>query len=157
MTQKAKGNDAELVQAKIRAAFPDSVFSGSITPADGRLNEELDEERALYSALHGKKWTDIAASFIGGYPDGVVLLTDEAFATFLPAWLTCALQNKEVRELMVYTFSPREPSERSDRRVRNLTSSQREALRAFLAYCLEVESSNFVKERARRALARVAD
>lgn len=149
-------NDAEHVQAKIRTAFPDSEFFGSITPADGSLNEELDEEQALYGALRGKRWTEIPASFVGCYPDGVVLLTDEAFAAFLPAWLTCALQNKTVRELMVYTFSPREPSERTNRRIRSLTSPQREALQAFLAHCVEVESSGFVKERARRALARVA-
>jgi hypothetical protein len=149
-------SNAELVQAKIRTAFPDSEFFGLITSADGSLNEELDEEQALYGALRGRKWTEIPASFVGSYPDGVVLLTDEAFAAFLPAWLTCALQDRTVRELMVYTFSPREPSERMNRRIRSLTSSQREALLAFLAHCVEVESSSFVKERARRALVRIA-
>lgn len=157
MTHKAtEGHDAELVQAKIRAAFGDSVFCGAITPADRRLDEELDEEQALYGTLHGKKWSEVPASFVGSYPDGIVLLTDDAFAAFLPAWLTCALQNKAVREMMIYTFAPREPSERTNRRIRSLTSPQREALKAFLAHCVEAESSGFIKERARKALARVA-
>ena len=48
---------------------------------------------------------NIPTSFIEQNPDGVVLLTDEAFTVFLPAWLTCAIEKDKVREMMVYTFS----------------------------------------------------
>jgi hypothetical protein len=87
------------------------------------------------------------------YPDGIVLLTHEAFAAFLPAWLTCALTNNAVREFMVYTFSPElhKTSERMDSRIRLLTFPQKKALRAFLPHCVQVESSHFVTEHADRA------
>lgn len=152
-TDQDKG--AELLSAKIKVAFPDLAFSGPITGVDGQPNEELDEQQALYGALRGRKWSEIPVSVIESNPDGVVLLTDEAFVAFLPAWLHCALTHEKVRELMVYAFSPavHKSTEGMDRRIRRLTSPQKEALLAFLTYCAEVESSKFVKERARSAVA----
>jgi len=156
MTYRVK-DDGELVEAKIRAAFADSTFAGPITAVDEMTNEELDEEQALYGALRGRSWSEISASLIARYPDGIALLTDEAFIAFLPAWLTRALKDDEVLEAMVYMFSPHaRTSEMLNRRLRLLSAEQREALEAFLAHCVDVESSKFVKDHARRAVAHVA-
>jgi hypothetical protein len=145
----------ELLRAKIKVAFPDAAFSGVITGADGLLSEELDEEQALYGALRGRKWSEVPVSIIESNPDGIVLLTDEAFVAFLPAWLNRALTQEKVREMMVYVFSPdvHKSTETTDHRMRQFTSPQKDVLVAFLKYCLEVESSKFVKERARSAVA----
>jgi len=154
---------------KIRAAYPDTAFSGSVTRVDGLPDEklgeeELDEEKALYHGLRGKRWTDVDGSFVASNVDGISLLTDDAFTAFLPAWLIAALGNNNVRELLVYHFSPNLPddqmsestahqlSERQDRRIRQLTSAQIEALLAFLTYCFEVETSEFIKRHARKAV-----
>ena len=143
------------LRSRIRAAFPDSTFNGPITGVDGLMNEELDEQRALYAALRDKKWSEVPTAVIDNNPDGVVLLTDEAFAAFLPAWLDRALTHEKVRELMVYVFSPdvHKSTERTGHRIEHLSPPQKEALLAFLTYCVEVESSKFVKERARSAVA----
>lgn len=159
MTEQASnGKSDQVLRASIIAAFPNSVFSGSITAVDGRTDRELDEEQALYNALYGKKWSDIEASFVSSYPDGISLLTDEAFAAFLPAWLIAALGDNEVRELVVFFFSSsaHEPSERRDRRIQQLTLLQKKVLREFLTYCAEMEASEFVKEHARSAVEYVA-
>jgi hypothetical protein len=155
MTQSPNESEAVLaLRLQITRAFPDFTFNGPITGVDGLMNEELDEERALYAALRDKKWSEVPTSVIDNNPDGVVLLTVEAFAAFLPAWLDCALTHEKVRELMVYVFSPdvHKSTERTDKRIGHLTSQQKETLLAFLTYCLEVESSKFVKERARSAV-----
>jgi hypothetical protein len=127
---------------------------GAITGVDGWQQEELDEERALYGCLHEKNWSEIPTSFIEQNPDGVVLLTDEAFTVFLPAWLTCAIERDNVREMMVYTFSGdlKKSSDRIDRRMRQLAPIQRDAIRAFLVLCVDVESSKFVRQHAQSAL-----
>jgi hypothetical protein len=155
MTEQANNrNSYRVLRDNIIAAFPQSVFSGAITGVDGRTDEELDEEQALYNALHGRKWSDIEGSFVSSYPDGISLLTDQAFAAFLPAWLVAALDNDNVRELLVYFFSPstHQTSERRERRIQQLTLPQKKVLQAFLGYCFEVEASEFVKEHARSAV-----
>jgi hypothetical protein len=147
-------SDADILRIKMREAFADARYTGPITGVDGQPDEIYDEEQALYGNLLGKKWSEVPASFIEHYPDSVVLLTDEAFLVFLPAWLMCAIDTENVRELMVYTFS-KESNESSDlieRRLRQLAPPQREALKEFLAYCLAVDSSKFIKQRAQTAL-----
>lgn len=147
---------AKDVVDKIRDAFPDITYSGSITPADGLQNEELDEERALYSELKGKKWSQVSTSFIEANPDAVVLLTDQAFFAFLPAWLNCAITHEKVREMTAYMFEPRRQKERPpklmDNRIRQLSSPQRKAIEALLAYCVHVEPSPYIKKSAQNAL-----
>jgi hypothetical protein len=151
--QTNKRKSGQVLRDNIIAAFPGSVFSGPITRVDGRTDEALEEEQALYNALRARKWSDIEGSFVSSNVDGIALLTDQAFAAFLPAWLIAALDENEVREMLVYFFSPsaHEPSESRDRRIEQLTLPQKKVLRAFLTYCFEVEDSEFVKEHARSA------
>lgn len=149
-------NENRLVplQDQIQSAFPDFSFSGSITSVDGAADEVLDEEQAIYSELRGRKWSDIPVSFIQDFPDGFLLLTDEAYVAFLAAWLSYALKNAEVREMVVYSFSP-DAHKRPDwrgRHIKLLNSLQRNVLQAFLAHCAETESSKHVKQHAQTAL-----
>jgi hypothetical protein len=147
---------AECLRDTIKMAFPDVTFAEPITGVDGLPNEELDEEQALYGALRGKKWSQVPLSVVAANPDGVVLLTDEAFAAFLPAWLNYATTHTKIQELMVYVFSPvvQKSMEMMDRRIGLLSAPQKEALRAFLSYCVMIELSNF-REEAQHALAYV--
>ncbi len=140
--------------ATLRGAFPDDIFAGPVTADVGPEDEDREEELTLGSELAGKKWSEVPAALVKVYPDGMALLTDQAFAAFLPAWLAVALGDGEVREMLAYHFSPavHGPSERSDRRIRQLTPSQREALIAFFAHCADVEHSKFVKAHAQHAL-----
>src|SRR3954451_3095627 len=85
---------AALVES-IQSSFPSVPFFGKVTPVDGEWTPEVDDERALYDVLVGKKWTDIPSEFIRSQPDGFELLTDEAFQVFLPAWLRYSLENME--------------------------------------------------------------
>jgi hypothetical protein len=77
---------------------------------------------------------------IGSNPDGVVLLSDEAFSAFLPAWLIRSLDlindENEVRELMIYTLGGsggEPPTDRIRRRLQALNSDQRRAVRQTVA------------------------
>lgn len=166
MTEQAEPKrSAESVRERIKAAFPDSIFSGPITGIDGEQqlyderddegNPIYDEEQALYETLRGKRWSEIPGAFIEIYSDCHLLLSDAAFAAYLPAWLSYSLTHEEVRELMVYAFSPEshESMEGADHRLRRLTPLQIEALREFLAYALDVTTSTFVKKEAFSAMA----
>ena len=144
----------EALRTAIQVAFPDRPFLGSITAVDGLTNEELDEQRALYSALRGRKWSEIPLPVIESNPDGIVLLTDEAFIAFLPAWLTHALAHEKIRELLIYVFSPavHASMKKMDQRIRLLNSMQMEALRGFLEFSFSTENSTYIKEQAAHAL-----
>jgi len=154
MTKPIDRKDAEDIQRKIKRAFPEAIFSGPITSVDGLPNQELDEQQALFSALRGRKWSEVPGSIIEGNPNGLVLLTDDAFQAFLPAWLIGALAQEEVLEMMLYLFSPESHTSLAmmNRRMQRLNSRQKEAIRALLLYCAEAESSTFVKKQARKAI-----
>jgi hypothetical protein len=147
----------DYVREQIRREFPDTVFLGKITPVDGRSDDEFDEERDLFEVLSGRKWSDIPRSFLERNPDGFVLLVDNAFVAFLPAWLSFSLTNDEVRELLVYAFSPHvhgsdEWKKCTDRRLRSLAAAQRAVLLEVLKLHLETEPSRSIKEHAQKAV-----
>jgi hypothetical protein len=147
---------ADALKSQIQRAFPDTTFSGSVTPADGASDAELDEERSLYAALRGRKWSEVSEQFVRNNPDGFVLLTDQAFPAFLAAWLMGALVNSSVREMVVYSFTPKDPRGGTEGRLRMLSDAQKSALRGFLSYCAAVEASESIKERVKSAIAHLA-
>lgn len=144
----------ESLPERIRAAFPDVIYSGPITSADGKSGEDYDEPQALYNELHGKSWLQISAPFIRGNAHGLVLLTVDAFIAFLPAWLMVGLDDPEVAEVMTYTFCPGQGKDqhRMDLRVQAMNSLQKEVIGAFLTFCYESTQSEFLKDRATEAV-----
>jgi hypothetical protein len=159
------GSEQELEIASLRElickTFPAETFEGMITPADGDFTEELDEEKDLYETLRNAKWPDVAASFIHANPDGYVLLTDAAYAAFLPAWLSQSLDTEKdnrVREFVSYAFSPSEnmasdTSLRIANRFQQLDLAQRATLHTVLKHLAKYEPSDFIKNHAERAVA----
>ena len=155
--QEPDGRTAALREA-IRRSFPAERYTGKVTPHDGEWLPELTEENAilddhmfLYEALNGRRWTEVPTQLLRNQPDGYVLLTDEAFTAFLPAWLMHSLEGmdakNEVRDFLVYTFS----STLSQFRV--LNPEQQLTVRSLLAEFAERESSPYVKKLAFQALA----
>jgi hypothetical protein len=150
---------AALVES-IQSSFPSVPFFGKVTPVDGEWTPEVDDERALYDVLVGKKWTDIPSEFIRSQPDGFELLTDEAFQVFLPAWLRYSLENmegeNEVRHFIVFAFAPRQENlgltPFKSHRLRSLNSEQQDTLRALLKQFSEREPSAFIREMAKNTL-----
>jgi hypothetical protein len=156
------GGRIAALQEAIRHSFPARIFEGQVTPVDGAWISELDDEPALYKALKGRRWTEIPRQLIYDQPDGFELLTDQAFVTFLPAWLFCSLENiddeNEVRNFIVYAFSPRETNVSNVRdfqinRVKMLSTQQRLTLRSLLAEFAERGTAPFVKALAARDVA----
>jgi hypothetical protein len=78
-TRVSDSDFREAVRTRIREAFPDFVYSGPITAADGKTGEDYDEPEALYNELRGKSWIEVSRSFIHDNANGLVLLTVEAF------------------------------------------------------------------------------
>ena len=90
------GQDGRLAALRdaIRCAFPYEPYTGKITRHDDTLDDsELEEERYLYEALKGRSWTDIPQQLLDNRPDGYMRLANEAFATFLAAWLMRSLED----------------------------------------------------------------
>jgi len=169
--EKQRGSDERLAALRelILRSFPAEPYTGKVTPNDGawlpELTEEnaiLDDDKFLYEALNGRKWTEILTNFIYGQPGGLALLTDEAFTSFLPAWLLCSLENidgqNEVRNFVVYTFSPRrdlipDMTWFKTNRIRILNPRQRLSVRSLLAEFAERETSSYLRKLASQAIA----
>ena len=142
----------------ILRSFPAREHKGKITEVDGEWlpelteeNEILDDEKFLYEAVNGRLWTQVSKMYLQSAPDGFVLLSDEAFAAFLPAWLILSLENmdgeNEVREFLIYSFSS------SMQQFRVLNTEQQDVVRALVDEFSKFERSSFIREYAREALA----
>ena len=146
----------------IRHAFPAEAYTGRITPCDDELDDpDLDDEKDLYEALKGRRWTDLPQRFLDNQPDGYVLLIDEAFGAFLPAWLIRSLENidgeNEVRDFVVYTFSPKHDMvpDTTDfilHRLRTLSPEQRHVLHSLFVEFAERDPSAFQRKLASEAI-----
>jgi len=155
------GDDSQVMErvcSQIRSAFPDLICSGPITPADGKTGEDYDEHEILFEGLRGRAWSRIPASFIRENAGALVLLTEEAFVVYLPAWLIAGVTDHTVGEILAYTFCPAPDGDQRfmDSRIKRMNVVQREALAVFLAYCVETNSSKVIKDRAEEALAYVS-
>jgi hypothetical protein len=153
----------------IRRAFPTVTYTGKITRHDGVWLPELTEENAIhdddkfvYEALQGRKWTDVPKSFLHEQPDGFVLLTEEALVAFVAAWLMCSLDDidgeNNVREFLVYSFSPSPNflggnTDFKVSRLRALSPEQRFVVRALLAEFAECEVDSSIRADAAKGVA----
>ncbi len=151
-----EGRIASLRQ-KVKQAFPPEKYDGTVTSYDpGPWTEELDEEQAPYETLTGRSWTEVSPRFLQNNPDAYLLLTPQAYAAFVAAWLNHSLENlggeNEVREFLIYTCSP--PAN-SWQILSPLNPQQRATVRSLIAEFVERESNSFVREKAIKALARV--
>jgi hypothetical protein len=161
-THGRSGRIAELRES-IRHTFPAEIFTQSITPCDQtRDDPELDEEKYLYESLKGRKWTEVPPQVLTNQPDGYMLLTAEAFKALLAAWLIRSLDNidseNEVRDLVVYAFSPKHDMvpDTTDfilHRLRALSAEQRDTLHSLLLEFAERDSSAFQRKLAAEAVA----
>lgn len=163
-TQQIEGRIADLRNA-LREAFPVVAYSGPVTRHDGAWLPALTEENAihdddmfLYEGLKGKNWTEVSPELLQNFPDGFVLLTDEALVAFLPAWLMQSLDNilgeNLVREFSIYAFSPSGSSvvDTKVHLLHALNSKQRAAVRGILCEFARNEMNAFLKEHARAAV-----
>ena len=156
----AEPDDARInaLRERIRRAFPASPYHGAITPGDDAhpWPEELDDEKFLYDALKDRSWTDVSSDFVYQFHGEWILLTPEAYAAFIPAWLTRSLDNMEgknlVRDFLVYPCSPPGISWKL---LSPLNAEQRSVFRDLVAEFAERERSRFVREQAIKALARI--
>jgi hypothetical protein len=164
-TLDSRTSEIIALRDSVRRAFPEVTYAGKVTRHDGAWLPELTEENAihdddmfLYEGLIGKKWTEVPKQLLYNFPDGFVLLTDEALAAFLGAWLMRSLDHIDgenpVREFSVYAFSPGEGST-ADLNIsflRALTPEQRSTVRSVLAEFAEREPSEFIREHAAKAV-----
>jgi hypothetical protein len=167
-----KDNDKHLTDLKnaILRAFPDVVFDGQITRHDGEWPEEVTEETAiyegqviygdemlLYKGLKGHRWSDISREFIEGMAMDFVLLTSEALAAFIAAWMMRSLENlageNEVRSDFINMLCPNreESKELTINLLRAFNHEQLAVLRLFFVEFSKNEPSSFVRESAYNA------
>ena len=139
-------------RASIRRAFPVEKYCEKITPVDNKLEDpDLDEEKDLYHALKERTWAEVPTHLITQLPDGYLLLTDEAFAAVLPAWLMHSLERideeNQVREFVVYWFS------RTMRQFRALNPEQQHTVRSILVEFKEHGTNEYERKAAADAVA----
>lgn len=151
--------EALTLKRTIEQVFPAEAYAGAITPVDGQLEPELDEELALFRALSGKSWTQVPPSVIDENPGGHILLTEQAFVAFLPAWLVRSLDDvegdNETRDRLIYSLGPSRPESGNDHmrlRLKALSIDQRAALRSAIELFSTAEKNDFTRAQAGLAL-----
>src|ERR1700751_4666701 len=94
---------ADLIDS-IRRSFPVEQYMVDVTQYDAKLDDpdfydvkpdtdlaDFWDEKELRESFKGRRWTEAPPELLYRLPDGYVLLTDQAFVAFLPAWLMCSL------------------------------------------------------------------
>jgi hypothetical protein len=145
---------ADLIDS-IRRSFPAMRYTGDVTQYDAKLDDsdfydiksdsdvpDFWDEKELRDAFKGRCWTDVSPELLYRHPDGYVLLTDQAFVAFLPAWLMCSLEGmdeeNEVRNFLAYAFG------NTLRQFQVLNPEQRVTVRSILAEFIERGTGSFV-------------
>ena len=139
--------DAQELTNQIRRAFSATPFDGPITIC------ECDECTQMRKELRHKRWDEISNAFLD-FTCSPVLLTPEAFAAFLPAYMLRALDDLSphavVAEFTVYSLCPNDPEESGEENSSNeykvssllqcaglMTPEQIQAIREFLVFMQE--------------------
>ena len=124
---------AEL-QDYIREAFPVDL------PPEVLIQHSCNECYSLQKAFIGKRWTEVPGITIVENYDKLPLFTPEAFAFYVPAFMTFVLreatQDDSVLEFLIYSLSPSGDNSESflNLRKEKLNSAQRKAICNFLHF-----------------------
>jgi hypothetical protein len=148
--------------AAIRAAFPICTVE-KITPIDDELTgppiedsdgDPYDDSRFLIAALRGITWPQIPKEFLILNPDGYLLMSEEAFVAFLPAWLIQSLEEAQnenkVREFLAYSFN------NGFHLTSNLNRQQWSVVHALLQHFAKHDPSSFIRTKAAEAISRMS-
>ena len=131
----------EPLHEMVFASFPPVTYYGTVVAGgdDGPWPGDETDDEDLFRMLKQRRWTDIPADFINRHLGAFVLLTAQAFATFIPAWLIFSLEhNFKGAEFVVFTFGPQDLDAPTHIRplsvemFRVLTPLQRRTLHLFL-------------------------
>jgi hypothetical protein len=152
----------------LRAFLPEAYYGTIVADGDnGPWTPELGDQ-GLYLTLKHQRWTDTPIEFLARHPGDFVLLTAEAFAAFLPAWLLVSLDNEsQGAERVADTYAPDAAanlsgtgefqagelkiSERSIARFRPLTVSEHHIVCAFLEHIAQFHPSVLLADRVAAA------
>lgn len=137
-----KADDVAELVAFIRASFPDD------SPPEELIEHLCDECLSLRKAFIGKTWSDISENTIVENYDKLPLFTPEAFAFYVPAFMTFVLReatkDDSVLEFLIYSLSPSGDNSESflNLRKEKLNSAQRKAICNFLHF-VRIEDDSF--------------
>lgn len=89
--------DLLTLEERLRLAFPEREVSGDIAPHD------CEECNALQFNLEKTTWTRVPSEFVKANDGALPLLTEDAYAAFLPAWLLQAVRepSEEVADMIL--------------------------------------------------------
>lgn len=97
--------EVDELQRRIRSAFPPEHFLGTIT-----VGCECDECKELARVLLNQKWDELSEETMQAQFGSLPLLSSEAWAAFLPAWLMRSLDDlyaadQKFREWTLYDLA----------------------------------------------------
>ena len=166
LNQSDNRHQMKILSERIIRAFPPVHQRGPILAGGDKGPWTLEQfhEEDLLNHLKGGFWTQVPPEIIARHLGDFVLLTADAFATYVPAWLLYALYNdNQGAEFIAHTFTPQEAD--GSRKIRPLsvemfralTPLQRSALRDFLIFLSEFHPDDYIADRAAAAVDAVAD
>jgi hypothetical protein len=134
------------------------VAGGDYGPLSDDPSQVITADESLFYTLKGKRWTEIPLQFLDHHQGDFVLLTAQAFAAFIPAWLVFCIDNDFCgAEFIVYTFASRDPQSSSQIRqlsiemFQALNPQQRRTLLIFLQAIAMYDPSPHIRDYAEAA------
>jgi hypothetical protein len=130
------------VRARIRRAFE----SEAAPDADGvTMHQPCEECEQVAAVLRGLHWTDVTVALVFKVRDAMPLLSRAAFRHYLPAFMTCAIEDRDAVDVMwlslVLQLKPRRGTD-FEARVSGFSKPQSDAIAAFLEWQAEADRAD---------------
>jgi hypothetical protein len=120
------------VKARIRAAF-----GGTIAPDAVTHHEACPECDEVAAVLGGLNWTEVTPPLVSKVRQALPLLLPAAFRHYLPAFMTCAIDDRAAVDVMwlslILELKPRRGTD-FEARVQGFTDEQSRAIAKFLEW-----------------------
>jgi hypothetical protein len=151
---------------RIKAAFADARYPGDESIAKENHCWECDE---IAEAFKGKHWKDLTnVKFLNYHDSSLSLFKTPTFQFFLPAFLLADLKKSITIDILFHLTPPEIIDSDSDEWVKKFgyshfdyfisktngfTSRQRTAIKEYLEYCCQKNTSSFDDKDYKRAIA----
>lgn len=114
-----------------------SAWADATPPLPGNISGPTDDDEGVADYFTNKPWQGHSAATLRRLGFALTVFTDEAFAYYLPAYLIADIEEPEVSDTNAAGILSRLSSFQGPAVVARLNTSQRSALRAYIAFFQE--------------------
>jgi len=123
---------------EVRARIHDAFQAETAPDPDGlTMHRPCLECEEVATVLGGRHWTDVAPALVSKVKEAMPLLSRAAFRHYLPAFMTCSIDDRAAVDVMwlslILSLKPRRGTD-FEARVQGFTEEQSRAIATFLEW-----------------------